>query len=389
MSDIDLKQFGEFSESLKGAMAAFASQKDTITSQSNEISALKLLVSDLEKRVLTIKANDALVLPGMNTNGFGFHDSASAKQFVQLMKSIFIRDPMVKDLTEGVDSEGGFTVPTEQRNTILSLMETYGLGRQRCTVLPIKTNEFTMPKLTGGVRVYWIGEGKTIPETQPSFGELKMIVKKLAALVPITSELLDDTSIAIANLLATLFAQALAKEEDRVVFMGNVPTNSDPFNGVMFDPDVNVYTLPATKTSFNDLTADDLANVISNLSTTLIQGAQFYMHRTVFNVIRKLKDSQGQYIYSEPNGQDPGMIWGYPFTLTESLPSITDTAANTKFLFFGNLEHYYIADRMNMSVARSEHVGFANDRVYLRVIQREGMGYALPETGIVIKTAAS
>lgn len=384
---MDAKQFAEFQQSLKEALTTFGAQKEIITAQSTQIDGLKSLIADLESRVALLKATDSLGL--VKNHGFGFHDSDNAKNFVNIMKGIFTKDHSVKDLTEGVDSDGGFLVPTDSRNTILSLMEMYGLGRQSCTILPMGSNELTLPKLTSGVRVFWIGEGKTIQETQPSFGELKLIVKKMAALVPVTSELLDDSSIAIANLLATLFAQALAKEEDRVVFMGNVPVNSDPFNGVMFDPDVKVYTMPATKTSFNDITADDLANVIAGLSKTLIQGAQFYMHRTVFNVIRKLKDTQGNYIYSEPNGNDPGMIWGYPYTLTESLPSITDSAVSTKFIFFGNLKHYYIGDRKKMSIARSEHVGFASDKIYLRVIQREGMGYALPETGTVIKTAAA
>jgi hypothetical protein len=43
---------------------------------------------------------------------------------------------------------------------------------------------------------------------------------------------------------------------------------------------------------------------------------------------------------------------------------------------------------MAMSVARSQHVGFAQDKIYLRVIQREAMGAAIPEAFAVIKTAA-
>jgi HK97 family phage major capsid protein len=123
------------------------------------------------------------------------------------------------------------------------------------------------------------------------------------------------------------------------------------------------------------------------------------MHRTVFNILRKMQTKEykddlsasapsGEYIYSMPSGSDPGTIWGYPYTLVESLPSITDSAASTPFIIFGNMMHYYIADRMAMSVARSEHVGFAQDKIYLRVIQREAMGAAIPEAFAVIKTAA-
>jgi HK97 family phage major capsid protein len=86
---------------------------------------------------------------------------------------------------------------------------------------------------------------------------------------------------------------------------------------------------------------------------------------------------------------DEGLIWGYPYTLVESMPAVTATAISTPYMFFGNLMHYYIGDRQQMTLARSEHVGFAADKVYLRVLQREGMAYALPETGTAVTTAAS
>lgn len=385
---IDMKQFETFAKSLKDALDMFKGQQD-------EINSLKQALHDTKSKVLSLAS-----IPGYDQKAtYGFVDSAEAKKFITFIKGVFLRDPMVKDMTEGTDSEGGYLVPTEYRNNMIQLLETYGIARQQATVIPMAREELVMPKLTGGVQVYWIGEGKTISPTQPAFGELKMIAKKMAALVPITSELLADSSIAIANLLMTLFAQAIAKEEDRVAFMGDVAGNSDPFNGIMYDPDVNDIAMDSGKDAFTDLDADFLADVVSSISPTLSSGARWYMHRTVFNILRKMQTKEykddlsasapsGEYIYSMPSGSDPGTIWGYPYTLVESLPSITDSAASTPFIIFGNMMHYYIADRMAMSVARSEHVGFAQDKIYLRVIQREAMGAAIPEAFAVIKTAA-
>lgn len=380
---IDMNQFNEFAKSLKDSLDLFKNQQ-------TEINSLKQTISDLETRMLNAKANPTM-LPTARKHGFGFQDAKAAKQFVELSRAIFQKDHLVaKDMTEGVDSEGGYTVPGEYRNVLLSLMETYGLARQRCTVIPMSRDELTMPKLTGGVQVYWIGEGKTIGQTQPSFGELKLAVKKMAAMVPITSELLEDTAMAIANLLATLFAQALAKEEDRVTFMGDQAGASDPFTGMIHDPGVNVHTLPGGSTAFTAVNADHLADVIASLTPVQIAGAEWYMHRTIFNIVRKLKNSQGDYIYAEPSSNgEPGTIWGYPYNLVETFPNITQSGAGQPFMFFGNMNHYYIGDRKKMSIARSEHVGFAQDKVFLRVIQREGMAYALPETGVVVKTAAA
>jgi HK97 family phage major capsid protein len=375
------KQIEEFSASVRSAIDMFKSQ-DTL------VKALQEKINWLEQRMLDAPT------PSVLTAGAGFQDVKLAGEFVTMVKSIFIKDDdRAKDMTEGRDQEGGYLVRPEYRSSMISIMEQYGLARQRCTVIPMSTTELIMPKLTGGVQVYWIGEGQTIPQTQPAFGEFRMTIKKLAALVPMTSELLNDANIAIANLLATLFAQALAKEEDRVVFAGNFVGGvaGDPFNGVLYDPGVKTFALPATMTTFAKVTADDLADVIASQPPALIDGAQFYFHRTILNVLRKLKDKDDNYIWAAPTADgQPGTIWGYPYTLCELMPGVsTVSQAGKPFMFFGNLKHYYIGDRQQLTIARSEHVGFAQDKTFLRILQREGMAYAIPETGVVVKAAAA
>lgn len=375
------KQFDEFAASVKESISLFKNQ-DALVKQ------LQSDVLELKQRLLDNTHSDSLEL----THGaVGFTNAKQAKDFVSLVRAVFNKDDNFvmsnKDMVEGRDADGGYLVQPEYRNTLLSLMEQYGIARQYCTVIPMSTTEMIMPKLTGGVQVYWIGENQTISETQPSFGEFRMTIKKLAALVPMSSELLNDASIAIANLLATLFAQALAKEEDRIVFVGKTSAN-DPFNGVLYDPAVGTLTLPSTKKAFTDITAANLAEATSGRSV-YTTGARFFMHRTIFNLVRQLQYSGGEYIWGAPTmGNDEGLLWGYPYTLVETMPSITDTGDGKEFIFFGNLMHYYIGDRQQMTIARSEHVGFAQDKVYLRVLQREGMAYALPETGLAIKTAS-
>jgi HK97 family phage major capsid protein len=275
----------------------------------------------------------------------------------------------------------------EFRPTLIMMLEQFGIARNYCTVIPMNRMELEFPTLTDGIQTYWIGEGQTIPKTKPQFGTIKLVAKKLATLIPITSELLDDSTIAIANLIATLIANAMAKEEDRVVFAGKMANS--PWDSILYDPNVVHVHQEAGKTSFADLSADQLADMIADLTPMQSDGARWMMHRTVFNVIRKLKDKNDNYIYTSPSSpSEPGTIWGYPYTLNESFPSIAQSAADTPFLFLGNPKHAYIGDRKQMAVAKSEHLGFAEDKIFIRVIQREGFVIALPQALRVLRTAA-
>lgn len=376
MNEKQLQEWGAFKTNLEEALKQF-------TTQSEDMKSLKQAITDMAAELVGLR--DA----GKVDLGTGFADDASAKNFITFVSSVFNRDGAgLKDMTEGTDSEGGYLVPEEFRAVLVRLVETFGLARQYGTVLPMTRMEMPIPKLVSGVTVYWIGEAGPITASQPTFGLLTLVAKKMAALVPVTGELLEDSSIAIANLLATLFAEAIAKEEDRVAFTGST-VGGDPFNGILYDADVLSVGMGAGKTSFADVTADDIASLVIAPVTAAAEGARLLLHRTVFNVVRCLKNDTGDYIYSQPGGNQPATLWSYPYSLTDVMPAITDSAADTPFVGFGNLKHLYIGDRKKMGIALSQHVGFANDLTYIRVLQREAIAVALGQAFSVLKTAAA
>jgi len=322
----------------------------------------------------------------------GFQSTGQAKHFLNFVRDVVNNRVQQKDLVTTVNettaAEGGYLVPDEFVPTLISMLENFGVARRLCTIIPMKTDTIKFPKLTGGLTTYWVGEGQTIPKASPTFAEVTMNAKKMATLVPLTSEILEDSSIAIANLIATLIAQAIAKEEDRITFVGK--TADAPWNGALADSSVVQSPLPATKTHFYDVTADNLADVIASMTPMQAEGSIFACHRTIFNVLRKLKSTTGEYIYTSPrDSSTPGEIWGYPIHINETMPSIAASAADTPFIFFGNPKHIYLGDRRNMTMALSPHVGFAEDKIFVRVIERIGFAISMTEALRVVRTAAS
>jgi len=286
-----------------------------------------------------------------------------------------------------VDASGGYLVPTEFLPTLIRIIYKYGQFRQGATVVPVNTDSMKIPSLSSALSVEWLSaQASSLTEVAAAFGEVNLTVKTMACLVPVANELMADSMLDVANLLATLMGEAVAKEEDRVAFTGDTG-GTDPFDGILNASGVSTVTMGSGDTDFADLDGDDLADMIAAAEDD--DGAVFCMHRTIFNLVRKLKDSNNAYIYQPPNADEPGSIWGYPYIKSNVMPALTDTAADTPFIWFGNLRYAYLGNRNQMSVASSPHAGFTKNVTYVRMIERIAIAVGAASAFSVLKTSAT
>jgi HK97 family phage major capsid protein len=99
---------------------------------------------------------------------------------------------------EGSGADGGFLVPPEFRDRILAHVfdETDLLGRTDQQITSRNSISFPVdentPWGTSGVRGYWVGEGTAPTQSKHNFRERTLKTNKLAALCPVTDELLED-----------------------------------------------------------------------------------------------------------------------------------------------------------------------------------------------------
>ena len=291
-------------------------------------------------------------------------------------------------MAEGTDADGGYLVPTDFYPGVMRIVEEYGLIRAGATVFPMKSDELPITTLTSGLVMTFKDEGASASAQKPQFGSADLVAKKMMGIVPVTNELLDDSGIDISNLLLQLFAEAIAEKEDDVGFTGNTG-GTDVFDGILYDSGVTTRSMGSGDTSFTNVDADDLADLTTDITSGAAKGAKFYLHRTVFNVARKLKDSNNNYIYVPPGGDQPGTIWGYPYELSEVMPSISDSAVSTPFIAFGNLKHFYLGDRKKLTVAKSTHASFDEDKTLVRVTHRVALSVGIGSAFAVLQTAAS
>jgi len=317
----------------------------------------------------------------------------------------------MKALTTADDDtpKAGYTVPTELYNEIIRLMQgdpVYGIARKEMRYLPFSGpgNTRDITTLASSVTMYWTDEKAAKTSSQPVFGRVQQILKKLTAIVPMTEEILEDTAINLPGLIAELVAEKTAQEEDEQFFNGT----GAPWTGICNNGSVTFQTMGAGL-GFSDIDADDLLDMQDAGLVGAHAGAKYYMHRTIFSYVRKLRetvlvagDREGAYIYQRPQGEIPATIWDYPFELVEGMPDKNDNAANKGFVIFGNLKKYAIlGDKGGMKVKLLTEAVIVDtdgqttlnlatqDAIAYRFVQRVGYVLPLPTAIVVLRTSAT
>ena len=101
--------------------------------------------------------------------------------------------------SEGTNADGGYAVPPDFREAIMKIVQGEESLLSRTDQQVTTSNGITLPldsatpwATSGGVLGGWVAEGAAITPTKPALGTLTVKAQKLAALVPLTDELLED-----------------------------------------------------------------------------------------------------------------------------------------------------------------------------------------------------
>ena len=310
------------------------------------------------------------------------------KDIATFFKALIQRDFITaKALSEGTDSAGGYLVPEEFRAGVIDIMNDVGYTRKYGTVIRMNRDVLNIPKTTAKPSVSWVAEGNQISTGQPTFGQVQLTAKKAGVIVPVTTELFEDSAEDINAILFKYFAEAFATAEDNQAFQGD----GTVFTGILAVSGTNAVTMGSGETSFANISADDLMDLIAAVPSRVAANGKFIMHRTVFALIKKLTDGSGNYLF------DPAdkTIWGYPVITADEMPSTSDDAADTAFVIFGDPSYLYLGDRRQMTIALADQATVGSDNLFekemiaVRATERVAISVAMPNAFAILKTAAS
>jgi len=393
---------------IKDLVAKFEKAVGTIEAQAVENETLKSDVAVLTGKIDTLTSITAVsrgIVENVRGNKVRWESADTAKNFMKFVKALAEKDMVtVKAMNEnnagtGSEADGGQLVPVEFKPTLLQIMADAGVIRSAATVLPMVRDEIMWPvynrewkDANGAVTTpaYWVDENTAGTQTWPQFTNVTLIAKKLMAIVPASNELLQDSTIPIASLIAQMVGEFYAEEEDRVGFVGKI-ASGDKFDGVLTAAGKTVTGADSDLASAASAVtlAKNLLDMPAQLAKSSTNGAKYYMHRSVFDIIRSLATATEKIPLYNPIAEGgPRTIYGYPVELVEAMPAYTGDAASTRFILFGNMKNYYMGDKMQMNVAASDIAGYLSFQTLFRFVERIGFKLPLANNFCAMKTSA-
>jgi len=304
----------------------------------NDLGERLAAAQEIEEIATKHAVKGALILPGSASGGSGpsapeavktlgqmFVESAAFKQFDPTQK----RGPSVEiDLSEisakaalyGVKTvldEAGFVPettripglmvkPGEQQPSVASL---FAAGRT------VQTTIVYMEETTTTNAAAETAEKADKPESALAFTERTSLVRKIATVLPVTSEMMEDAA-QMADYVNGRLGQFISYREDSQLLVGD--GNAPNLRGLL-----NVVNVQ-TQAKGADPTPDAFFKAITKVATSSYLPADGgIIHPLDWQDVRLLRTSDGVYIWGNPADSAVARIWGVPLVVTTAITQNT------------------------------------------------------------------
>jgi HK97 family phage major capsid protein len=260
------------------------------------------------------------------------------------------------------DPDGGYAVPTEISERIVSRQFDTTPMRQLATVMHVNSDAIEMLRDTNDAEALWLGELDSRADTEPGqFGRVRISVFELHAQPKATQKLLDDAHLNVEDWLTNKIANRFSRRENAAFVNGDgvtMPRGFATYATAATGDDSRAWgTFEHVPTGAAGAFAasnpsDALISLLHKLRAGYLPKASWLMPRGVADAIRKFKESTTNAYIWQPGLQagQPASLLGYPVYLGEDMPAI---GANSLSVAFGNFaEGYTIVDRIGLRILR-------------------------------------
>lgn len=288
------------------------------------------------------------------------------------------------------DADGGYIVmDPEFEAEIEKIAPAYGVALTEANVRVTDRETIKTNKRGNNVTMYEITEAGAKTVSKLTISQVEVSLREFAGIAVATDKLIEDAAIDFWQDVIEGFAEEMARWADVLVFTDRTASKQ----GVLHIAGTKAIAVGAAITS---LTWDHLLDAEVSVPTNAMKNGKFYMHRSVWNIVRKCKDSELRYMWLPQMGlQTP---WGTPVVLVDAMPTSTDVGdANEPYVVFGDLKRIRLYRKRGLEFLQSQHATitdadsvsqnlYMQDMTALRATVRMVALHKFPEAFCIIGT---
>lgn len=305
-------------------------------------------------RIETVNARPGREMKSLGYNGDDQAEYKSAfNMYLRKGMDSGLEQIQTKALSVGTDANGGFLVPNQMADLIVSIVNESSPLRTLASVETISSDSLDVIEDVTDMDAAW-GDETTVRSaetTSSTLGRNTIDTFELYAQPQATQKLVDDASINIEEWVARKVADKMARLEATAFINGNGTTQP---KGIL------TYT---AGTAFGQIqqvnsgtsavvTADSLINLYYSLKDDYARNATFLMHRTTVQAVRLLKEATtNQYLW-QPGlaAGTPDSLIGVPVAVAADMP--VPAAASLSIAVADFKRAYLIVDRIGIRTLR-------------------------------------
>ena len=278
------------------------------------------------------------------------------------------------------DNTGGHTVDETMYSQIIkpALERSSAVARNAKVINTAQGEQINMPKRLTIPTAAFVAEGAQYSKSDGTFGTLALNAYKYGFISQVSNELVQDSAFNIEAEVAEMGAEAIATA------IGDVFLNGD---GTNKPEGALAHDVTGTFAATDAITGDELIDVVHSLTAPYRPGARFIVADSTIAMVRKLKDTDGQYLW-QPSMQagEPDRLLGYPIESEYGMPA---AEAGNKSVIFGDLSRGMIVRfARGVEVVRSDEYAYDTDMLSWRWTVRCDSGI-VDATAFVVWAQAS
>ena len=261
-----------------------------------------------------------------------------------------------KSLSTAVNSDGGYLVDPVTSETVTSVLQSTASIRSIASVVTVEATSYDVLIDHTDVGAGWATETDPTAETgTPVIDRITIPLHELSALPKASQRLLDDSAFDIETWLAGRIADKFSRAEASAFLNGD---GVDKPTGILTHGVVandswswgNIgYVATGTDGGIGD--GDAIVDLVYALGAEYRANGVFVMNSKTSGLIRKLKDADGRFLWSDGLAAgEPARLMGYPVLVAEDMPGVASDSFSVAFGDFA--AGYTIAERPDLRVLR-------------------------------------